>query len=147
ETYGFWLPNTYYAKHVRPWPEAGANYFWAFVLEYTWWIWAVALLVLAWRRRADLRPSAAWLAHAPIVLALRAITAHALYCVVRVGGDHLEYRIWLHWVEVAWVLWPWLVVRVASSRRAVAGLSALALVGTWWITWPDWIQMRQVETK
>ena len=23
--YGDWLPNTWYAKYVRPWPEAGAR--------------------------------------------------------------------------------------------------------------------------
>ncbi|MCB9666044.1 MAG: hypothetical protein H6732_18195 [Alphaproteobacteria bacterium] len=146
-TYGFWLPNTYYAKHVRPWPEAGFTYLAVFLLEYTWWIWLVVLGVLGWRHREDARRLEAWWAHAPTWLALGALVAHAAYYVVRVGGDHFEYRIWLHWVEVAWVIWPWAVVRVAASRRAVLALSATALVGTWWITWPDWIQMRQVETK
>ena len=31
--YGEWLPNTYYAKHVRPWYEAGFRYLWAATLE------------------------------------------------------------------------------------------------------------------
>lgn len=40
-TYGAWLPNTYYAKHVRPWPEAGLRYLLSFVLEYALWLWLV----------------------------------------------------------------------------------------------------------
>ena len=31
--YGEWLPNTYYAKHVRPWYESGFRYLWAAALE------------------------------------------------------------------------------------------------------------------
>lgn len=45
QIYGEWLPNTYYAKHVRPWPEAGARYLLSFVLEYALWLW-LALVVL-----------------------------------------------------------------------------------------------------
>ena len=45
--YGFWLPNTYYAKQVAAWPEAGVRYFAAFVLEYAYWIWLALALVAA----------------------------------------------------------------------------------------------------
>ena len=31
--YGEWLPNTYYAKHIRPWYESGFRYLWAAALE------------------------------------------------------------------------------------------------------------------
>ena len=31
--YGEWLPNTYYAKHVRAWYESGFRYLWAAALE------------------------------------------------------------------------------------------------------------------
>ena len=32
--YGEWLPNTYYAKLVNPWPESGIRYFLSFIFEY-----------------------------------------------------------------------------------------------------------------
>ena len=42
--YGEWLPNTYYAKHVRPWYESGFRYLWAAALETGLYL----LLPLAW---------------------------------------------------------------------------------------------------
>ena len=36
--YGEWLPNTYYAKQLGAWPEAGMRYFACFVIEYGLWI-------------------------------------------------------------------------------------------------------------
>jgi len=45
--YGEWLPNTYYAKHVTAWPQAGARYALSFALEYAYWLWiGVALLFI-----------------------------------------------------------------------------------------------------
>ena len=82
--YGDWLPNTYYAKHVRPWYESGFRYLWAAALEtglylllpLTW----VALRE-RWRRYRD----------GIYALVLLCIGAH-LYYVMRIGGDHFEYR-------------------------------------------------------
>ncbi len=42
--YGEWLPNTYYAKHVRPWYEAGFRYLWAAALDTGLYL----LIPLAW---------------------------------------------------------------------------------------------------
>ena len=82
--YGEWLPNTYYAKHVRPWYEAGFKYFWAAALQtglYLLLPLALAALWRAWRSRRDF-------AHA---LPLLCVAAHMTY-VLRIGGDHFEYR-------------------------------------------------------
>jgi arabinofuranosyltransferase len=57
-TYGEWVPNTYFAKHVAAWPESGLHYALSFILEYALWVWlavggaaTVALLRrLGWRR-------------------------------------------------------------------------------------------------
>ena len=81
--YGEWLPNTYYAKHVRPWYEAGFRYLWAAALEtglYLLLPLAVVSLVKGWRRRC--------LTYA---LPLLCIVSHLGY-VARIGGDHFEYR-------------------------------------------------------
>ncbi|MCY3930946.1 MAG: hypothetical protein OXH70_04460 [Acidobacteria bacterium] len=82
--YGEWLPNTYYAKHVRPWYESGFNYLWAAAIETGLYV-LVPLAVLAvrraWRERGDLR----------LVLPLACIVPHMAY-LLRIGGDYFEYR-------------------------------------------------------
>lgn len=82
--YGQWLPNTYFAKHVRPWYESGFSYLWAAAIEtglYLLLPLAVLALRRAWRERRDLR----------MALPLLCIVAHMAY-VMRVGGDFLEWR-------------------------------------------------------
>ena len=82
--YGEWLPNTYYAKHVRPWYEAGFKYLWAAALETGLYL----LLPLAWyamrQRWRDARDGA-------YALILLIVAAHMLF-LARLGGDHFEFR-------------------------------------------------------
>ena len=83
--YGEWLPNTYYAKYIRPWYDMGILYLAAAVLETGLYL----LLPLAgvgvwdrWRaRRGDVS----------FVLPLLCILPHMRY-LVRIGGDVFEYR-------------------------------------------------------
>ena len=82
--YGDWLPNTYYAKHIRPWYESGFRYLWAAALEtglylllpLTW-----VALQERWRRYRD----------GTYALVLLLVSTHMAY-VMRIGGDHFEYR-------------------------------------------------------
>ena len=82
--YGEWLPNTYYAKHVRPWYESGFRYLWAAALETGLYL----LIPLAWvalrHRWRETRDGI----HALVLLL---IAVHMAY-VMRIGGDHFEYR-------------------------------------------------------
>ena len=82
--YGEWLPNTYYAKHVRPWYEAGFKYLWAAALETGLYL----LLPLAWcamkARWRDARDGS-------YALILLIVAAHMLY-LARLGGDLYEFR-------------------------------------------------------
>ena len=48
--YGEWLPNTYYAKHIRPWYESGFRYLWAAALETGLYL-LLPLTVVALRER------------------------------------------------------------------------------------------------
>ena len=41
-TYGEWLPNTYWAKHVGAWPLSGGHYLLSYTLEHALWFWAAA---------------------------------------------------------------------------------------------------------
>ena len=82
--YGEWLPNTYYAKHIRPWYESGFRYLWSGTLEtglYLLLPLAYVALRARWRRHGD----------SSIALVLLCVVAHMAY-LMPVGGDHFEYR-------------------------------------------------------
>ena len=82
--YGEWLPNTYYAKFVRPWYGMGWRYLRAAALETGFYLLAplaAGALAARWRRRRSL-------AHG---LPLLCIAAHVVY-MARMGGDHFEWR-------------------------------------------------------
>ena len=82
--YGEWLPNTYYAKHVRPWYESGFRYYVAAALETGLYL----LVPLAWaamRQRWRARREIAY------ALPLLCIVVH-MAGVMRIGGDVFEYR-------------------------------------------------------
>ena len=82
--YGEWLPNTYYAKFVRPWYEMGYRYLSAAAVETGLYL----LLPLAW---VGLRQR--WQAHrdGAYALVLLLISVHILY-VMRIGGDIFEFH-------------------------------------------------------
>ena len=83
--YGEWLPNTWFAKvSGQDWSGYGLQYALAFVTEYLAVLWVLPLLVAVW---AHLR-GGTWFVPALIAAA---VLPHALY-IVRVGGDHFEYR-------------------------------------------------------
>ena len=129
--YGEWLPNTYYAKFVRPWYDMGLRYLAAAGLEtglYLLLPLAGCALVAGWRRRRSL-------AHA---LPLLCVGTHMVY-VARLGGDHFEWR-------PLDFYWPLLAVPAATgvllcARTVAAALKRLlrrlpAARDGWWIRLP-----------
>ena len=82
--YGEWLPNTYYAKHVRPWYESGFRHLWAAALETGLYL----LLPLTW---VALRARWRQYRDGTYALVLLCIGAH-LYYLLRIGGAHFELR-------------------------------------------------------
>ena len=82
--YGEWLPNTYYAKYVRPWYESGFRYLSAAAIETGLYI----LLPLSF-----LALCARWqtLRDGTYALVLLCLTSHMAY-LLPIGGDHFEYR-------------------------------------------------------
>ena len=82
--YGEWLPNTWYAKHVRPWYESGFRYLWAAALETGLYL-LIPLAAVAMRNRWRASHDGIW------ALALLLVGVHMAY-VMRIGGDHFEYR-------------------------------------------------------
>ena len=110
--YGEWLPNTYYAKHVRPWYESGFRYLWAAALETGLYLLLPLTFVALrerWRRYRD----------GIYALVLLCISLH-MYYLLRIGGDHFEYR-------PLDFYWPLLAVPAAEGlahlgARIAAGL-------------------------
>ena len=115
--YGEWLPNTYYAKFVRPWWEAGVRYYAAAALEtglYLLLPLAIAGAWQHWRRQGD----------SLYILPLLLVGLHALY-VMRVGGDYFEWRpLDFYWPLLAA---PAAVGIIGLGEKLAAGLRRLAV--------------------
>ena len=115
--YGEWLPNTYYAKHVQAWYEAGFRYLWAATLEtglYLLLPLAFVALRAQWKTQRDLA----------YALPLLCIFPHMAY-VMRIGGDHFEYRpldfYWPLLAVPAAVGIVWVSDRIRSCLRRPTG--------------------------
>ena len=82
--YGELLPNTYYAKFVRPWWDMGLRYYAAVVLETGLYLLIPLAVAGAWIR---------WRLHQDGIygLALLCVALHTVH-VARVGGDLFEWR-------------------------------------------------------
>jgi arabinofuranosyltransferase len=154
--YGYWLPNSYYAKHVAPWPEMGAVYVGSFVYEFAYWIWLLMLVGLAgrWLRTEGLRALpralpvrvdqfATWTR----VLAVLTVVGHFGYYTFNVGGDHFEYRIYHHLVPLIAVAFFWTADGLgwtwAGARRVACVLWLLGLI----LPWTHWWHSRHAVTK
>ena len=110
--YGELLPNTYYAKVVGPWPEAGFHYLTVALVENGLYV-VLPVAALGAVARAVKGGDGVHF------LSLLCIALHASY-LVRVGGDHFEFR-------ALDFYWPLLAVAVADGIVGLAGLSRRAL--------------------
>ncbi len=111
--YGEWLPNTYYAKHVRPWYESGFRYLWAAALETGLYLLLPLAAVAArecWRAHRD----------GSFALPLLLMGVHMAY-VMRIGGDHFECR-------PLDFYWPLLVLPAAAG---IVHLGSRLAAGRW----------------
>lgn len=156
-TYGAWLPNTYAAKYVGPWPESGARYLLSFIIEYSWWFWLALAAVfgvgLAVRQARGLPALARrWLA-APLdqtlaqVVVLGALAGHFGYYTILIGGDHFEYRVYSHLVPLLWVSGVWLLNALALRPGWALGLAALSLAASLPIPWTHWALSQRYTTR
>jgi arabinofuranosyltransferase len=131
--YGEWLPNTYYAKVVAAWPEAGARYFACFALENGAWLWFPLVAVwLAVELRRPWRDVGAQLAaHVPALAAIAVVSFNASYYLFVVGGDHFEYRVLSQLVPLGTLAAVAMAARIGRSWRVpIATALALGLAGS-----------------
>lgn len=137
--YGEWLPNTFYAKHVSAWPEAGLRYLGSFFLEYALWLWlglVLVAVVIILRRTFSNISLLDGLSHLisradsrlPLVVVVLTVLAHLGYYTLIIGGDHFEYRVYsylppliflsLIWAGAILGLKPWLIVVALVTQIA-----------------------------
>lgn len=146
-TYGLWLPNTYYAKHVAPWPQAGLPYAGSFLLEYGYWIWglaALAGLAFAARSLRRARPEPATVARA---IGVAALFGQVAYYVLLVGGDHFEFRIFQHLVPLLVITLPWITDRLGVRPVRSVGLLVLMLLIGLPIPWTHWAYTKDLNRR
>jgi arylsulfatase A-like enzyme len=123
--YGFWLPNTFYAKVHGVWWEQGANFFGHFFADYQlhWFLPLAVVPVLVRRRFAD----TVW---------LTSIVTYAAY-VFAVGGDRFEFRFLVVILPLAYMAIAdglFVLLRAwqrTSMRVAIAVASILLVAATW----------------
>ncbi len=146
--YGEWLPNTYHAKVVAPWPEAGIGYFKCFLFEHGAWLWfpvaALWAVQFVWVHRRGL-VGALW-ARVPGLCALAALTLHVCYYVFRVGGDHFEYRVLSHLVPLLWLGLGAMFARLARRPWAVLAMLVLSF-GASTLGWVHFVASRDMKVE
>jgi arabinofuranosyltransferase len=147
--YGEWLPNTYYAKYVGPWPESGARYAASFILEYGIWVWL--LIFGAWLfgcLRGLGRPllPRLWSSRNALI-ALGLLAAHFAYYTFVIGGDHFEYRVYSHLIVLLWISAVWMLTRMRSDGRVLYGTLFAFLLASLPIPWAHWAETRHLDSR
>lgn len=137
QTYGEWLPNTYYAKAVAPWPLMGGAYLGGFILEFAFFAW-IPLAFLAWhasrngaREPRPVPRAADWMK----LLAWTALGGHLAYYTLIIGGDHFEFRIYHHLVPLLMLALVWLVDRIRLPAGLALGVATWCVLAGWILPW------------
>jgi arabinofuranosyltransferase len=153
--YGEWLPNTYYAKHVSAWPEAGIRYLASFVLEFGLWLWILLALGVALHRlrqgipKANLDLLRDLGVMVPLIMILT-VAAHFSYYTFIIGGDHFGYRVYSYTVPLILVTGVWMVNRLVAGAKV--GSWAVVIPGLMValaqpIPWTHWVKAKDVSTR
>ena len=137
--YGYPLPNTYYAKHVGPWPLAGVGYLASFLLEYAYWVWLGVMALGGAAFFRYLRAGGIRAGVDPAWIGITTVVAHFAYYTFNVGGDHFEYRVYHHLVPLLALTFFAVCDRLTWPARRTwavfAAMTALGLVLPWTHWW------------
>jgi arabinofuranosyltransferase len=148
--YGEWLPNTYVAKYLGPWPQSGIRYLASFILEYALWVWLIVLLAaLVYQRRRWLSPQLGRLLLQDPYLpaAVSVVFGHFAYYTLFVGGDHFEYRVYSHLVPLSLISFVALVNALPLRSHAATALFGIFLVASLAIPWTHWQLTRGLSLR
>jgi tetratricopeptide (TPR) repeat protein len=158
-TYGEWLPNTYYAKHVSAWPESGLRYIASFVLEYGLWLWLIVLLwwlikMIGQTKTVRLQITEILKATEPaserlftLLVIIGTVAAHVGYYTLIIGGDHFEYRVFSYLIPFIFLTMLWMLSRLTRDRVILACALGLFILVSWPIGWVHWQQSQNMVTR
>lgn len=149
-TYGEWVPNTYFAKHVEAWPESGLRYALSFVLEYALWVWlavGIAATVAVLRSLGGRRVVSAVSARPGAVTVVAVLAAHFAYYTLIIGGDHFEYRVYAHLVLPLWVSFVGFLAWWEVPTRSAAVVGGLFLLLSLPLPWVHYARTHELTTR
>jgi arabinofuranosyltransferase len=152
-TYGEWLPNTYYAKHVEAWPESGLRYAASFFLENGVWVWLIVLLVwLIVAGQAFFRSTGSRLwsqvrENYPLLVMLGVVLGHFSYYTLIIGGDHFEYRVYSHLILLLFASAIWLLSRITRLAGPVLAGLAIFILASYPIPWTHWLETKDLKGR
>ena len=135
--YGEWLPNTYYAKVVEPWPESGVRYALSFVIENGSYVW---LALAAWWLLRSVRgfsPRRLWREQLGAVVVVGALALHFTYYSLVTGGDQFEFRHCAPQVLPLFLAAAWLASRLTRRPAATIGMLGACVLASYPIAWCD----------
>ncbi len=165
--YGEWLPNTYFAKYVSAWPEAGFRYFASFVLEYSLWIWIILLLIVIVIKIKSLKIGGAtagghpgqikpmkiyrWPIEKPFFVArgiiILTLILHLTYYTVIIGGDHFEWRVYSHLIPLILISFLWMLNQLDLGVKTASILFIVFILFTQPISWTLWYKTKALTTR
>ena len=149
--YGAWLPNTYYAKVVEPWPSSGVRYAASYILEYCLWFPILALMALQLQRGIP-RPSRGVFTkllttHVFTTAAIVAVVIHLAYYTLIVGGDHFEYRVYSYTVPLFFVALAGVLNHLTGRVRVAILLTITSILLAAPVPWTHWNKTRHLNTR
>jgi arabinofuranosyltransferase len=147
-TYGEWVPNTYFAKHVAAWPESGLRYAASFMLEYGVWLWLLLLVAFCVQLvRSHSLTRERLFAHAPAIVSIGTLLAQAGYYTLIIGGDHFEYRVYSQLVPLLFVSAAFMAAHSFARPLVVAGSVLAFMLVSWPIPWVHWYLTRELNDR
>lgn len=160
--YGAWLPNTYYAKVVKAWPESGLRYMLSFVLEYALWlpfaviIWAVIQNIstscFQFRASAEQKGFLPTLMEttsrvSPLIMIVGTLLFHLGYYTFVVGGDHFEYRVYAHLIPLIFVALVWASAKLRFRWNYVVITVFACLLMSMPVQWTHWMLTKDLSSR
>ncbi len=153
--YGEWLPNTYYAKYVSPWPESGVRYFGAFALEYALWVWVIllaAVLLLRPRKTDDTGDSDNQKAQSPTQayyarIVVATVVFHVMYYTLIIGGDHFEFRVYAYLIPLIFLTFLWMLNAINAKPLTSAIAFGLFILLSLPVPWTHWALTKDFKVR
>ena len=149
--YGAWVPNTYHAKQVVAWPDAGARYTASFILEYAVWLWALVGLValgrVLWRVHREGAAPGGLASRLPATIAASVMVLHVAYYTFVIGGDHFEYRAYAHLIIPMAVALVRFVIRLPGRPAVAVAVYLLVVAAAQPLPWVHYARTRNINDR